>query len=68
MFDVNDRNLTIFAITALVIVYVLFGGEAKDKGDIIEKAIIALGSLATGSVLGDSRKAAALTKKLLKKE
>ena len=49
---INDRNLVILCITVLVASYVVATNGSADAGDIIEKAIIALGSLATGSILG----------------
>jgi hypothetical protein len=68
MFDINDRNLVIVAITVLVIVYIIVGKSPTEAKDIIEKAIIALGSLATGSIARDSKRVAALTKKVFAKE
>lgn len=68
MFDFNDRNLVIVAITVMVIVYIFCGKEPAQVGDIIEKAIIALGSLTTGSILAGSRKTEKLAKKVLNKK
>jgi len=67
MFTFNDRNLAIFAIAAMVIVYIFVGKEPANSADIIEKAIIALGSLATGSIARDSKVIAGLTNKAIKK-
>lgn len=68
MFAVNDRNLAICTIMVLVVVFTVFGKSPTEAADIVEKAIIAIGSLATGSIARDSQKVADLTKKLLKKE
>lgn len=50
----NDRNLVIVCITLLVACYIVATGGDTASKDIIEKAIIALGSLATGSILGNA--------------
>lgn len=66
---INDRNLVIICITALVACYAIVTKGSTDAGDIIEKAIIALGSLTTGSILGGIRqsKKSSISEKDIKK-
>lgn len=68
---VNDRNLAIVVITLMVVFFIIFGKTPGEAADIVEKAIIAVGSLATGSIARDSSRVsdtvASLAKKMFKK-
>lgn len=68
MFNFNDRNLVIVAISVLVIVYIILGKNPNDVGEIVEKAIIALGALTTGSILGGTKQTPKMTPKEEKKD
>ncbi len=64
---VNDRNLAIVTIMIMVIFFILVGKTPSEAADIVEKAIIAVGSLATGSIARDSSKVSDTVSSLVKK-
>jgi|LGVD01.1.fsa_nt_gb flagellar motor component MotA len=64
---VNDRNLAIVVIMVMVIFFILVGKTPSEAADIVEKAIIAVGSLATGSIARDSSKVSDTISSLAKK-